>query len=105
MSLAVAKATTPPRYTASTPLARPRGSPSPGGQARIGGRPSGLKGASHRASRDGLRPPLTPEPLRPPRQALRGRPRPAPPMVPARQGLPSAPPLTSATAGDPLTTP
>src|SRR5216117_2498041 len=52
MSLAVAKATTPPRYTASTPLARPRGSPSPGGQARIGGRPSGLKGASHPASRD-----------------------------------------------------
>ncbi len=28
---------------------------------RLRGRPSGLKGASHRASRDGLRPPLTPE--------------------------------------------
>ena len=61
----------------------------PGGQARIGGRPSGLKGASHRASRDGLRPPWTPEPLRLPWQAKRaGHGLPLPWCLPARDSRP-----------------
>jgi hypothetical protein len=44
---------------------------------RVVGRSSGLKGAAHRCH-DGLRPPLTPEPLRPSGGGVAGRPGPAP---------------------------
>ncbi len=47
-----------PRRYAAAALSRPA-------PRRLRGRPSGLKGPLTRSLRDGLRPPLTPEPLRP----------------------------------------
>jgi len=82
MSLAVARATTPPRYTAPTwPGRRPwpfvvalAAAP-----AAYRCRPSGLKGASHRAgARRPCGPPLTPEASAARRQETRGQAQPAP---------------------------
>src|SRR3712207_7250371 len=60
---------------ASQPLISFRAAP-----RRLRGRPSGLKGAAHRAARDGLRPPLTPETSAAPGQTTaRAGPRACPP--------------------------
>jgi hypothetical protein len=45
---------------------------------RVRGRHPGLKGAAHRATRDGLRPPLTPGTPAAPGSRKSGRPQPAP---------------------------
>jgi hypothetical protein len=71
----------------------------PGRQARIGGRPSGLKGAL--ASRFARRPPAAPDPGASAAAVAgkAGRLWPAPAQVPARQGLPPAPRSPASWAG------
>ena len=99
MSLAVAKATTPPRYTVPTCRAHPRSVPSLAGRPGSAAAPPASSVLRIALSRDGLRPRLTPEPLRPPRQAKRAGHGLPLPQVPARQGLPSAPRLPARDGG------